>query len=545
MAEKTIYELYDWRDTICVSHYPFPTENVEDKDLINYIGLEEENLRKNKKAIYVHIPFCEKICSFCPFNKVLKQEEQVEKYIEAIKKEIELYAETPYCKTSQFAAVNFGGGTPSCLKKEQIVEIVIWLKSHMNLTDDVVISMEGSTSNFTEEKLKAVFEAGVNRVSFGIQTFNQRLRDIMGLKETSTRCKELLANARKIGFQNICIDFIYNQPGQSMEDWKEDIQYAIDAQIDHITLFALCMVPGTKLQKQIVDGTVPSVGHQNDEIDMFVEARKMLREAGYIQYSIWDFAKPGKIDVNPLIYYNRQEDLLGMGPAAFGYVNCFMYINKGKLPDYFSTLENGKLPILVGKKADKMDQMRGMMSKGLRNYSVDKKLFREMFDCNPEDVFPEEIKRLTEDNLLEITDDEVRLSDRGGVWGNNVSKEFFEKPETFEWRQSLAKGKMPKPEEVPENGVDYTQFGWEKDVKELFERLLERKPMFIREKARKDIGNMAAGFAKEEERTVINEHDVIIATMKDTPAPFRPTAINGFKMLGVNVDQYMDELKRI
>ncbi|NFA43474.1 radical SAM family heme chaperone HemW [Clostridium botulinum] len=544
--KKSIYDIYDWRDTICVSHYPFPTEVVDSKGLSNLIGLDVENHRKEAKVLYVHIPFCDKICSFCPFNKILKKEELVEKYITAIKNEIDSYSNTKYFKTSRFSAINIGGGTPSSLKSEQLMEIITHIKNKFNLEEDVVISVEGNTSNFTEEKLSSVFKVGVNRISFGIQTFNQKLRDIMGLKETSERCLQLLNNARKIGFKNIGIDLIYNLPGQSMEDWIGDIETAINNNIDHITTFALCMVPGTKLQKQIISGDVPSVGHQNDEIDMFCKARELLRKAGYIQYSIWDFAKPGKIDKNPLIYYNKLEDLLGLGPAAFGYVNQYMYINKGDLNAYFKSAGEGEFPILVGKKATKMDQMRGAMAKGLRNYKVDKILFYKLFNCYPEDVFKQEIQELLDDDLIEITDSEIKLTDRGGVWGNNVSKIFFEHPETFEWRASLAKGRVPQQTESEViNNINLEKFRWENGIKELFEKLLERKPVFIRNKARIDISNIAANLAQHENRTIITEKDVVLAALKDTPAPFRPTAINGFKKLGVNVEKYIDKINQL
>jgi oxygen-independent coproporphyrinogen-3 oxidase len=226
-SKKDIYSLYDWRDPICVSHYPFPEEKPDSKDLINLIGLGEENNQNEPKALYVHIPFCDKICSFCPFNKVLKKEDLVEKYISALEREINSYAQTKYVKTSHFGAVNFGGGTPSSLRAEQLVKIISFIKEKLIIDPDAFISVEGSPSNFSEDKLAALYKIGVNRVSFGVQTFNQKLGEVIELPQSSTRSIEILKNARKIGYNNICIDFIYNLPSQSIEDWKEDVQKAI------------------------------------------------------------------------------------------------------------------------------------------------------------------------------------------------------------------------------------------------------------------------------------------------------------------------------
>lgn len=543
---KSLYELYDWRDNICVSHYPLPKEKPEKTDVSQLMGLLEENRNPTPKALYIHIPFCDRICSFCPFNKVLKQEDLVTEYIKALKQEMASYARMPYIKTSKFAAVNFGGGTPSSLTGGQLTDLIESVKNNFVLTEDAVISMEGSTTNFSEEKLEAVRKAGVSRVSFGIQTFQQELREIMGLEDSSERCKELLLHAREIGYENLCIDLIYNLPGQTMQEWMEDIYYAVKSEIPHITLFALCMVPGTKLQDQIIHSQVPNVGRQNDEIDMFVQARERLREAGYIQYSIWDFAKPGKIDVNPLLYYNKQSDLVGLGPAAFGYINSYMYINKGRIFEYCQSAEQGSLPVLAGKKADRMDRMRGMMAKGLRNYSVDKELFYELFGTKPEEVFPEEINKLVKDGLIEITDRQIRLTDRGGVWGNNVSKEFFEEPETFAWRKSLAKGIFPETEQHTDadDNIDPASFIWDSRLSGIFEKLLSRKPVFIREQSRLAISRKAASYAQQDNRKKIEERDLVFATLEDTPEQFRPTAIDGFRKLGISMDIYLEEMKK-
>jgi hypothetical protein len=318
---------------------------------------------------------------------------------------------------------------------------------------------------------------------------------------------------------------------------------AIEMEIDHITLFSLCMVPGTKLQGAITKGKIPVPGDQNDEIDKFVIGRDMLRKAGYIQYSIWDFARPGKIDRGVQIYYNRQQDLFGTGPAAFGYVNQYMYINKGNLSDYVKAAEKGELPILVGKKASIEDQMRGMMAKSLRNYHVDKIHFKELFNRNPEEVFKKEIDELLENDLIEINEKEIRLTDNGGVWGNNVTKVFFEKSETFEWRASLAKGRMPKPEKPNEELVSIDHdLKWADGIESLLEKLLEKRPMFVRDKSRKEITHQATLIALKNGRDIIQEGDLVIATLNETPAPFRPTAVDGFRCFGVDVDKYLENV---
>lgn len=183
------------------------------------------------------------------------------------------------------------------------------------------------------------------------------------------------------------------------------------------------------------------------EVEMYQHAARRLREAGYEQYSVYDFALPGKINKHAVVYFSNQQDLLGVGAAAFGYLGGYMYVNKGPLADYEGAVDRGELPVLIGAEADRYEQMCGAMAKGLRLFSVSRPQFREMFDQDVTEVFGETIARLVKRGLLEVTDDEVRLTDDGVFWGNNVCREFFS-PHFMEVeaipREVLARGRLPR-----------------------------------------------------------------------------------------------------
>lgn len=532
-----IYSKFEWRDPICVSHYPFPKEVLQQNEIQKYIKIEQSSNLPSEKALYIHIPFCDKICSFCPFNKTLKNKQEVSAYIVALKQELFYYANSDYGKSIILGSVYMGGGTPSCLTKEQLIDIIEYVKKYFHISQSAQISIEGSPFNFSFDKLQAIFEIGVNRVSFGIQTFNPKMRENIQLSQTVQQNFDAILNAQKVGFKNICIDLLYNLPGQTMSEWEEDVKTAISLNIDHITIFSLCLVPGTILEHLVTKGIVPVPRSQNEEIDMFIKARKLLLDAGYEQYSIWDFAKTGKVDKHVQIYYQNQDDLIGTGAAAFGFINHFMYINKGEISEYIDANKNKQLPILVGKKSSKEDLMRGMIAKSLRLITLDKIKFRELFGSNPEEIYPNEFSSLEDNSLIEISEDSIKITPDGSVWGNNICKVFFEENETFEWRASLAKGKLPEisQEQIDLNKKDILEF--DKDVEKLLGRILERKPMFIREHSRKNIITIASDIALARGKSIIQDEDIIMATIKDTPAPFRPMAISGFRKWGFDIDK--------
>jgi oxygen-independent coproporphyrinogen-3 oxidase len=249
----------------------------------------------------------------------------------------------------------------------------------------------------------------------------------------------------QVGIKNVGIDLMYNLPEQTLTEWLEDVQKAIDLDIKHITLFSLCVVPFTRFAKQLKEGEVPPVGSEDYEIDLFIAARDHLLKAGYVQYSVWDFAKPEFIDKHVIWYYKKQKDLISHGPGAFGYINRYMYINQGKLSNYFTSLEAGHFPVEVGEKADREEAMNGMMAKSLRMMDVHRGDFKELFGVDPADHYKDKIQQLVEQDLLEVTPETIRLTPKGQVWGNNVCKEFFSEKnkQSFEMRVQLAKGKKP------------------------------------------------------------------------------------------------------
>ncbi|WP_328648048.1 radical SAM family heme chaperone HemW [Amycolatopsis sp. NBC_00348] len=438
---------YASRERICVSHYPLPETPPQQSSLAALMELDQPNSRPGQNAMYVHIPFCDKICNFCPFNKQLMDEAKMDAYLLRLNAEVARYAGTRRVSSMTFGSLAIGGGTPSCMTAGQMAGFLERCQDKLRFADDAEFSIEGNPSNFTYEKLVAARAAGCNRISFGVQTFNDSFAATLEIPQEPETSREATRLARKAGYDNVGIDLIYNLPGQTVEQWRADVQEAIDWRYDHVTLFSLIIPPFTRLHSLIDTSKLARPGDHEHEVTLYRLASQMLRDAGYEQYSVYDFALPGKINKHAVLYFSEQRDLLGVGAAAFGYLGRYMYVNKGPLAEYEGCVDDGGLPVLIGSKADRGEEMCGQMAKGLRLFSVDRHMFRELFDRDAVDVFADQVARLTAQGLLTVTDDAIALTEEGVFWGNNVCREFFS--ERFAQveaipREVLARGRLLK-----------------------------------------------------------------------------------------------------
>lgn len=446
-AEQYV-ELFKERDSICVSHYPVPISQHEESEVRSLMELEQPNTKDTKVALYLHIPFCDATCSFCPFNRYTKRQEQVDEYLAAVRQEIDRYAGTPFGRSITVSSINLGGGTPSCLSSEELTGILQYLKQAFQVTEDAMIFIEGNPRNFTADKLETLALQGLNRISVGVQTFQEELAEVLGLYHSVEDSFDLVQNARNSGIENVGIDLMYNLPGQTLDQWRADILTSIEQEIDHICVLSFCVVPHTQIASQIASGKLPGIGDVYREIELYTIAKEMLLEAGYEQYSVIDFAKPGKTDRHATLYFSEQSHMIGIGAAAFGFINGYMYINSGNLNEYISRVQEGLLPVNCGEKADERELAHGAMAKGLRMLSVNRADFVRMFGQEPEALFPETIGRLVKEGLLIQDAEGIRLTEDGIIWGNNVSKQFFSAKYAdygLQHRMKLAKGRPVQP----------------------------------------------------------------------------------------------------
>ena len=385
--------------------------------------LSNKNTGNRESALYIHIPFCDSICTFCCFTRELAQNNKVDRYLQVLKSEMSRYAKSEYIKSSKFGAVYFGGGTPTVLSAEQLGALLSYVKSNFHLTEGAEITIEATTHNFTEKKMEMAIDMGVNRTSFGLQTFNDTIRKRFNLQGNSAEAIKTVKMAKEIGFNIVDIDLMFNLPGQTMSEWEMDLQKAIDLGVENISFFPLHIHPNTPLGRQVESGEMPPPQAKDVEIDMYLKAVEVLTDAGYRQQHISKFVLPNtdhKYEILRLGYY----DCVVCGPMPNGNIGSCVYRNVKSIERYMNMVCNGDFPIADCVRLSMEDEMRRYMIRGLGLLRIDKKEFKNLFGEYPEYVFPDIFDQLIKKGLISVNENEIKLTEIGRIWGHNVCAMF-------------------------------------------------------------------------------------------------------------------------
>lgn len=369
-------------------------------------------------GIYIHIPFCKRKCAYCDFISFSDKTKLIEKYVLALEKEIDkcnINKDNYIIKT-----IYFGGGTPSFIESKYIVEILNNIKKKFNISEEVEITIEINPGTVTEEKLKDYYNAGINRISFGLQSTRSELLKLVGRIHSYSSFIEGYNLARKIGFKNINVDLMIGLPVQTLEDVKKDLERIIELKPEHISVYSLIVEEGTKIEEKIKNKEL-YLPPEELERKMYWEVKKQLEKAGYVHYEISNFAKPGYESKHNLSCWN-QEEYLGFGIAAHSYFNGERYSNTEDFDKYFEHPEDSKI---IHEKQTQEDKQREFMLLGLRKIEgVKISDFKNKFIDNPIYLYRESLSKLVTQGLIEIDIDSIRLTNRGIDLANLVWEEF-------------------------------------------------------------------------------------------------------------------------
>lgn len=369
-------------------------------------------------GIYMHIPFCKRKCAYCDFISFSDKTELIEKYVLALEKEIDkcnINKDNYKIKTTYF-----GGGTPSFIESKYIVEILESAKRKFNISKTAEITIEINPGTITEEKLKDYYEAGINRISFGLQSTNSELLELVGRIHSYSSFIEGYKLARKVGFKNINVDLMIGLPVQTVKDVQIDLERIIELNPEHISVYSLIVEEGTRIEEKIKNKEL-YLPPEELERKMYWEVKKQLEKAGYVHYEISNFAKPGYESKHNLSCWN-QEEYLGFGIAAHSYFNGERYSNTEDFDKYFEHPEDSKI---IHEKQTQEDKQREFMLLGLRKIEgVKISDFKNKFIENPIYLYRESLSKLVTQGLIEIDIDNIKLTDRGVDLANLVWKEF-------------------------------------------------------------------------------------------------------------------------
>lgn len=380
---------------------------------------------RRELELYIHIPFCVKKCAYCDFLSGPASNQQIEEYVQALIEEIRYYKE--FVKKYEVSTVFWGGGTPSLLTGEQMKVLMEVLGQTFFIRQNAEITMEANPGTVTVEKLLACQKAGINRISFGLQSVNNEELKMLGRIHTYEEFLESYEAARKAGFQNINVDLISAIPKQTVRSWEQTLQTIISLQPEHISAYSLIVEEGTTFAKLYGEGC--KLEHllpmEEDERRMYERTEELLREAGYHRYEISNYAKEGYECQHNLGYWERKE-YLGLGLGASSLIEETRFHNTDEMEEYLRDASN---PILLRRgqeKLDRQEQMEEFVFLGLRKIrGIQEEKFAEMFGEDIWDCYGKNLERVIKEGLLEREEGVLRLTRKGIDVSNYVFYEIL------------------------------------------------------------------------------------------------------------------------
>lgn len=375
-------------------------------------------------GLYLHVPFCLAKCAYCDFVSYPYDPETAALYQKALQQEIRLRGDEPPAGNGGPQTVFIGGGTPTVLPAGALCGIVEELAARFPWPGGAEISVEANPGTVDRAKLTALAAAGVNRLSIGMQAAQDRLLSALGRLHRCGDVERAVRAAREAGFDNLNLDLIFGIPGQTPADWRFTLETALSLEPAHIAAYSLEIPRGTRLFALLEKGLI-QVCPEEAELEMYQLTRSILAAHGYRQYEISNFARPG-FECRHNLRYWENGDYLGLGPAAHSHFRGRRRANVRSVTRYAHQVAEGRLPVEEEELLDKRTQMAETMFMGLRLLrGVDLSAFRERFGAGADEVYPQEIARLTADGLIEQAGEHLRLTEKGLPVANIVFAEFL------------------------------------------------------------------------------------------------------------------------
>ena len=373
-------------------------------------------------SAYIHIPFCEHICYYCDFNKVFLEGQPVDEYIQSLLTEIRLTLEKHPTKVSE--TIYIGGGTPTSLTAKQLDVLLTGIHRYLPTHTTKEFTVEANPGDLTAEKLDVFKAHGINRLSMGVQTFDDRLLKKIGRKHSVQDVYDTIKLLEKKQFDNVSIDLIYALPGQTLESFRDTLTKALAFDLPHYSMYSLILENKTMFMNWVRQGRL-ELPTQEAETQMFEEAIIAMAQSGHHQYEISNFAKKGKESMHNLVYWDN-EHYYGFGAGASGYLDQKRYKNYGPIQHYMKPLKEQRLPIFETEEISRANQIEEEMFLGLRKIEgVSLRRFEEKFNKKLTTVYQHVIAELQQQQLAVLEEDYFRLTPKGLFIGNDVFEKFL------------------------------------------------------------------------------------------------------------------------
>lgn len=374
-------------------------------------------------GIYVHIPFCPSKCGYCAFASWPVAGHHPESYLAALAREIEFYREQEWSRGRVFDSLFLGGGTPTILNGEQLSRLLVHLRASFTFSPEAEISVETNPNTVDAAKLAALAAAGVNRLSIGIQSFDDRTLQRIDRSHTAAQGEEALLLARNAGFSNLSLDLIYGLPDQTPADWRQTLARAVALHPEHLSVYQLSLDSGSRFAERAASGKL-ALPDEESETAMAEETVRYLARAGFERYEISNYAKPGHRCRHNLNYWHNNS-WLGLGAAAVGSLDGLRFRNEADPECYQRCWEKGHPAWVEAEGLDRERYFRETVIMGLRLLDgLDPAELRNRFGIEVREYYGETLAQLVAKGLLELTESRLRLTRRALPVANQVLAEL-------------------------------------------------------------------------------------------------------------------------
>lgn len=363
------------------------------------------------RHLYVHIPFCPKICPYCSFYKEASDHNKTQAFLDSILIELDLRLEQISGRSPE--TIFFGGGTPSALSVKQLAFLLNGLRGRLDLSNLHEWTLEMNPATVSLEKAKMLRDSGINRISMGVQSWNSKILETLGRVHSAEQAERSFEILREVGFSNLNLDLIFGVPGQSAFEWKETLEKTISLGPEHISAYCLTYEEDTEFFRRFSHGELT----QNVEQDatLFEFTMRILEEAGYRQYEISNYARAGFECLHNLGYW-KGDDYIGLGPSAFSTVGARRWKNTPDTSQYVAQIQSDVEPIAFEETLSRETRQAEQIAFGLRTSAG--------VPQSQVAAWPEEIASLLSEGYLEKAGNCVRLTSKGRMVADSVGELF-------------------------------------------------------------------------------------------------------------------------
>ncbi len=369
-------------------------------------------------SLYIHIPFCISKCIYCDFNSIVIKSQMVDEYLTAIEQELQSTT-----GRHSFRTVFIGGGTPTALNEKQLDRLLSMISRHVDVLNLKEYTVEVNPGTLSDEKAIIMKNSHVDRISIGVQSFNDRYLKLLGRIHSANESKEVFLKVREKGFKNISIDLISGYPAQTINEWENDLRECCKLDPEHISAYCLTYEQGTPIVEMTDSGSLKKLSEE-EELKMYEFTNDFLCDKGYNHYEISNFAKQGKECRHNIVYWENRE-YIGIGVGAYSYINGERYCNIKSIKDYISSIKSKTMVKCFSEKLPQKQRASEILIMALRmtsGISREEFIQRSGFDLN--ELFEKQLNNLTEAGLINFGDGRVKLTRKGLSLADSVMMEF-------------------------------------------------------------------------------------------------------------------------